>query len=72
MINDLIAKGLSVDEDRIYGPAGLDIGALQPEEIALSILAEIIAVQRQRQAQSLRTRQEPIHERQTGAKAEII
>ena len=32
--------------DRVYAPMGLDIGALSPEEIAVSITAELVAVRR--------------------------
>ncbi len=35
---------------RLRSPAGLDIGAIGPEEIALSILAEVVAVRRKRAA----------------------
>jgi xanthine dehydrogenase accessory factor len=35
---------------RVYAPMGLDIGALSPEEIAISITAELIAVRRHAQA----------------------
>ncbi|MBT5074050.1 MAG: XdhC family protein [Kordiimonadaceae bacterium] len=31
---------------RIHGPAGIDIGGLEPAEIALSILAELVAIRR--------------------------
>jgi xanthine dehydrogenase accessory factor len=32
--------------ERVHAPVGLDIGALSPEEIAVSIVAELIAVRR--------------------------
>lgn len=32
--------------ERVYAPMGLEIGALSPEEIAISIVAELIAVRR--------------------------
>ena len=49
----LLDKGIgTADLDRIKGPAGLDLGAITPEEIALSILAELLMVRRQGQRQS--------------------
>ena len=51
------------DKERIYAPAGLDIGALSPEEIALSLIAEVRAVFSKREGGFLRLRQTTIHER---------
>jgi xanthine dehydrogenase accessory factor len=43
----LEAEGYKPEEfERVYAPMGLEIGALSPEEIAISIVAELIAVRR--------------------------
>jgi xanthine dehydrogenase accessory factor len=40
-------QGFRMDEfERVFAPMGLDIGALSPEEIAISIVAELVAVRR--------------------------
>jgi xanthine/CO dehydrogenase XdhC/CoxF family maturation factor len=47
--------------DKIYGPAGLDIGAVTPQEIAISVISEILTVVREKKAVSLRQKQDKIH-----------
>ncbi|MHB1500129.1 MAG: XdhC family protein [Candidatus Dormibacteria bacterium] len=58
----LVAEGVPASElERIMGPIGMDIGARTPEETAISICAEIIAVRTGRPAPSLRDGKGPIH-----------
>lgn len=51
------------DMERIYAPVGLDIGAVTPEEIALSLAAGLKAAFANRNGHFLKFRQDPIHPR---------
>lgn len=66
MQDEMAEKGEMVDLEKLenlYSPIGLDIGAESPEEIALAIAAEIIAVFRERNSGFLKHRIGSIHER---------
>jgi len=48
MAEELEQAGIAREKlERIHSPVGLDIGAITPEEIAIAIVAEMIAVRRQ-------------------------
>ena len=52
-------RGAKVDLARVFAPIGLDLGALGPEEIAVSIAAELVALRRGRPSQHMRARIDP-------------
>lgn len=59
----LLESGVSREHlDRIYQPVGLPIKAETPEEIAVSVLAEVIAVRRGANLTGLRAALEPLPE----------
>ena len=47
VFRELVKEGLKPELfERVHSPVGLDIGAITPEEIAISITAELIAIRR--------------------------
>jgi len=47
--DELVSEGMPIEcLQRVHAPIGLDIGGVSPEEIAISIVAELIAVRRGR------------------------
>jgi xanthine dehydrogenase accessory factor len=61
---DWLAYRGVTDLERVHGPAGLDIGANTPAEIAVSIVAEALAVKSKANAVSLKGRSGSIHQSQ--------
>ena len=64
LLDNLAGEGVLPTEEELakfHSPAGLDIGSETPEEIALSIIAEIQSVLHQRPGTPLRLREGPIH-----------
>ena len=61
ILSELGEPGVPATREHLYAPIGLDIGGSTPENVAISILAELQAVQSGRAANHLRARTRPIH-----------
>jgi xanthine dehydrogenase accessory factor len=65
LLEDLAGDGFVPTEEqrsRVHGPAGLDLGAEGPEEIATALVGEILSVSRGRAGGFLRERPGSIHD----------
>ena len=74
ILGDVLDSGVEM-RSQLFAPAGLDLGAESPEEVTLSIIAEIQRVFGQGSGESLRDRKVPIHcagQKSTPASAEIV
>jgi xanthine dehydrogenase accessory factor len=60
LLNAVLDEGIAIDAE-VFAPAGLDLGAETPEELALALVAEIQATFTGASAESLRDRKAPIH-----------
>jgi xanthine dehydrogenase accessory factor len=57
VLDYLLTEGIPAEKvDRVWAPAGLDLGAAGPEEIALSIMSQIVALRRGGNAASIKKR----------------
>ncbi len=57
ILEELGASG----NERVFGPVGLDLGADGPEQVALSIVAELLTVWSGREPRHLREREVAVH-----------
>lgn len=65
LINEMLERDEDISDeffDRLHGPAGINIGAETPQEIAISILAEILTVIRGQKPISLKDKTGGIHQ----------
>lgn len=60
LLNAVMDEGIVIDAE-VFAPAGLDLGAETPEELALALISEIQAVFAGASGESLRGRKAPIH-----------
>ncbi len=64
LFDELLERFPDISEDfleQIHGPAGIDIGAETPQEIAISILSEILSVVNNKEPQLLKDKMGKIH-----------
>lgn len=71
LLHALLDDGVEIDAE-LFAPAGLDLNAETPEEIALAIIVEIQAVLAGASGEPLRDRKAPIHGWDVAASARVV
>ncbi|PWL38924.1 XshC-Cox1-family protein [Flagellimonas aquimarina] len=64
LFNDLLERCPDISEEyleQIHGPAGIDIGAETPQEIAISVISEVLAVVNEKEPSLLKDKVGKIH-----------
>jgi xanthine/CO dehydrogenase XdhC/CoxF family maturation factor len=64
LLNEFLERCPEVSEalfERLHGPAGLNIGAETPQEIAIAVLSEVLSVMRGQEPIPLRDKKGTIH-----------
>jgi xanthine dehydrogenase accessory factor len=73
VLDFLAAEGTAAEKlARIYAPAGFDLGAATPEEIALSIMSQIVALRRGGTSRPLHLKETDAQIDKTGASDKVI
>jgi xanthine dehydrogenase accessory factor len=74
VLDYLRLEGVAPEElERIWAPAGLDLGATAPEEIALSIMSQIVLLRRGGSGDHLKQRKSPAaRDEQTAAEGSPV
>ena len=60
-VEEILRQVGAAHDGRVFGPVGLDVGAEGPEQVAMSIVAELLAVRSGRAPGHLRQREGAIH-----------
>jgi xanthine dehydrogenase accessory factor len=73
VLDYLLAEGMPAEKvDSVWAPAGLDLGAVGPEEIALSVMSQMVAIRRGGSALALKDKAVEHEDRVTSTTDKVV